>query len=237
MANFLALDTSTDACSLALLLDQQITQQHEIIPRQHSQRLFAMLQQLLPHGRLRELGIDAVVYGVGPGSFTGLRICASAVQGLCFANKLPAIPVSTLLAQAYTAYREGLIHSGDYILSTVDAHMGELYWSLCQVHDDHIEVLEGPQVSRPESLPVSLDAGQKVVGIGSGLLLAEQMPQDLQQRLQACYPELLPQAQDLFKPAEIAWRQGQLQKAEQVCPVYVRDEVSWKKLSEQGKAS
>ncbi|MFV0278791.1 MAG: tRNA (adenosine(37)-N6)-threonylcarbamoyltransferase complex dimerization subunit type 1 TsaB, partial [Parahaliea sp.] len=82
MANILAIDTSTDVCSVALLENGVITECHEIIPRQHSQRLFGMLAELLPDGRLREQGIDAVAYGEGPGSFTGLRVCASAVQGL-----------------------------------------------------------------------------------------------------------------------------------------------------------
>ena len=103
MKTILAIETATEACSVALWRDQQVQQCHEIAPRQHNQRLFAMLQELLPDGRLVQQGVDAIAYGCGPGSFTGLRIAASAVQGLAFASKLPAIAVSTLACQAQTA--------------------------------------------------------------------------------------------------------------------------------------
>ena len=236
MANFLALETSTDACSMALLHEGEITERHEVIPRQHSQRLFGMLAELLPHGRLREQGVDAVVYGVGPGSFTGLRICASAVQGLCFANDLPAVPVSTLLAQTYTALRQGAVRPGDWVLSTLDANIGELYWSVYRVSGSAVEVLEGPRVGRPQAL--TLPSGDvPVTGIGSGLNYLDQLPRLIRDRLQLTVPELLPHARDLFAPAELATQAGHLQSAEQVCPLYVRDEISWKKLSEQGKSN
>lgn len=235
MANLLALDTSTDACSLALLRDGVVTECHEVVPRQHSQRLFGMLRELLPDGHLQAQGIDAVVYGEGPGSFTGLRVCASAVQGLCYASGLPAIAVSTLLGQAHTALREGLAGEGDRILSTIDAQIGELYWSVCRVGAGGlIETLEGPRVARPgDCAPGGGDA--PLVGIGSGMAYSEAFDPGLCARIRAAFPELLPRARDLLGPAQAAWDAGRTLTAEAVCPVYVRDEISWKKLSEQGK--
>ena len=96
MTGILAIDTATDACSVAAFVDGQIRELHEVIPRQHSQRLFGMLRELLPSGDLRSQGIGAIAYGCGPGSFTGLRIAASAVQGLAYANELPAVSISSL---------------------------------------------------------------------------------------------------------------------------------------------
>lgn len=236
MADFLALDTSTDACSLALLRAGEISECHEIIPRQHSQRLFGMLRELLPDGRLRAQGIDAVVYAEGPGSFTGLRVCASAVQGLCYANDLPAIPVSTLTAQAYAALREGLAGDGDVLLSTLDARIGELYWSLCRVSGEHIEVIEGPRVAAPEHCVVQGE-GQALLAVGSGMTYRERLPAALSARIRSCHPQLLPRARDLFPAAREAWAAGRTQSADAVCPVYVREEISWKKIPEQGKQS
>jgi tRNA threonylcarbamoyladenosine biosynthesis protein TsaB len=233
MPNLLALDTSTDACSVALWCDGTLHSRYEIAPRQHSQRLFTMLQELLPSGRLREQGIDAVAFGQGPGSFTGLRVCASAVQGLCFANELPAIAVNTLTAQAYTALREGLVQPGDYLLSTLDAQIGELYWSLCLLTDEGVEVVQAARVARPENCAIPGDS--EVIAVGSGLSHQARLPAVLRARVVAAHPALLPQARDLLLPAERSWETGDTLTADAVCPVYVRDEISWKKLPEQGK--
>lgn len=233
MANILAIDTSTDACSVALLREGRVSDIHEIIPRQHSQRLFGMLSGLLADGHLREQGIDAVAYGAGPGSFTGLRVCASAVQGLCYANGLPAIPVSTLEAQAYAARRENLTRAGEYLLSTLDAHIGELYWNVCHIKDGYIEALTPAGVCKPADLQIPGDFPLTVVG--SGLAHVEQMPAEVRERFTATHRQLLPRARDQFAIAADKLSRGEVQQAADVCPVYVRDEISWKKLSEQGK--
>ena len=86
-----------------------------------------MLRELLADGDLRKHGIEAIAWGCGPGSFTGLRIAASAVQGLAFTNDLPVVAISTLACQAQTAYREGLVVEGECVLSTLDARINEIY--------------------------------------------------------------------------------------------------------------
>lgn len=100
MTGVLALETATDACSVAIFLDGHIRERHALAPRQHSQMVFTMLGELLPLGNLGKQGIDVIAYGAGPGSFTGLRIAASTAQGLAFSSNLPAIPVSTLAVLA-----------------------------------------------------------------------------------------------------------------------------------------
>ena len=78
MTGILAIETATDACSVAVFLNGEYNERHVIAPRQHSQLFFSMLEDLLPGGNLVEYGIEVIAYGSGPGSFTGLRIAASA---------------------------------------------------------------------------------------------------------------------------------------------------------------
>ena len=125
MTGILAIDTATDACSVAVYLDGEYRERYQVIPRQHSQRLFAMLGELLNPGDLREQGIDAIAYSEGPGSFTGLRIAASAVQGLAYASGLPAIGISTLALQAQTALRTGVADAAQNVLSLIDARIND----------------------------------------------------------------------------------------------------------------
>ena len=117
MIGILAIETATDACSVAVLIDEQIRECHQVAPRQHSQLLFAMLRELLPRGNLREQGIGVIAYGSGPGSFTGLRIAASAVQGLAYSCGLPAIAVPTLAVLAQTALRQGVASPEDTVFA------------------------------------------------------------------------------------------------------------------------
>ena len=235
MTTILAIDTATDACSVALYRDGQYTELHEVIPRQHSQRLMPMLQALLPSGDLRGQGIDAIAYGSGPGSFTGLRIAASAVQGLAFANELPAIPVSTLVCQVQTALRMGLLEPGDRVLSMLDARINEVYWALCDINDGTVVQCLGPAVCKPAEVLLGYEGEGPNRGVGSGFNYQEDLPGDVKGGLQSVFSDVLPSARDLIPLALEKFASAATQRADQVLPVYVREEVSWKKLSEQGK--
>ncbi|MDO8860779.1 tRNA (adenosine(37)-N6)-threonylcarbamoyltransferase complex dimerization subunit type 1 TsaB [Haliea sp. E1-2-M8] len=229
MTSILAVDTSTEACSVALYRDGEVTALQEIAPRRHNQLLLAMLRELMPAG---PDALDAVAYGSGPGSFTGLRIAASAVQGLCFATGLPALPVSTLCCQVYGAIRLGQAGEGDYVLSTVDAHIGELYWALYRIDKGRAVEIAAAQAVKPGLLaPSGSDA---LIAIGGGLKYRDAMPPAVTARFNAAHPDLLPDALDVLPEALRALQERRVQSAEQVCPVYVRDEISWKKLDQQG---
>lgn len=234
MPTLLAIDTSTEACSAALYCNGEVFSRWELAPRRHNQRLLAMLAELMPDGP-RRAGVEAVAWGMGPGSFTGLRIAASAVQGICFALDCPALPVSTLAGQVATALRQGLVSEGQCVFSSLDAQIGELYWALFRVEQGRVVALTAPAVCQPAQLAVQ--APQALVGIGSGLLLEEAFPAAFRASLQARHPALMPDARDLLPQALLDWQAGGGQAAEAVCPVYVRDEISWKKLSEQGPAA
>lgn len=232
MTSILAIDTSTDACSVALLTTGTVRVLQEHAPRRHNQLLLGMLRELMPGG---PGGLDAVAYGCGPGSFTGLRIAASAAQGICFAAQLPALPVSTLAAQVQSAIRLGLAGEGSCVLSTLDAHIGELYWALYQVVDGRPHAVSSEAACRPEALVIP--GAEQVVALGGGMRYHTDMTGACQARFSAVYDTLLPSAEDILPLAEAAFTAAAWQQAEAICPVYVRDEIRWKKLAEQGPQS
>jgi tRNA threonylcarbamoyladenosine biosynthesis protein TsaB len=236
MTGILAIDAATEACSVALYREGEYRQCFERIPRQHSQRLFGMLRELLPSGNLRDQGIGAIAYGAGPGSFTGLRIATSAVQGLAFTNELPAVAVSTLACQAQTALRLGLVNSGSVVLSMLDARINEVYYALYCFEHGLAVALDGPHACAPAAVTVAAGV-EKLQAVGSGCGFIDNLPPGLRRRVEAVFPEVLPAARDLVPLALDKIGRGEIQQAQQVQPVYVRDEISWKKLSEQGKSS
>ena len=234
MTAILAIDTATDACSVALLRDGDVSEAFEVTPRRHNQRVFALLDQLLDGGNLRGQGIDAIAYGCGPGSFTGLRIAASVVQGLAYANRLPCVPVSTLLCQAQGAYRRGVLGEGDSVLSTLDARIGEVYWALAVIDDGLATLRAGPFVSKPAEFRPP-QGSEPLVAIGSGLAELDSLPSTRRGRLEFVEPDALPMASDMIPLARDALERGAVQAAQDVSPLYVRDQVNWKKLNQQGR--
>jgi tRNA threonylcarbamoyladenosine biosynthesis protein TsaB len=233
MTGILAIETATDACSVAVFVAGQIRECHAIAPRQHSQLLFAMLEELLPGGNLVDLGIQAIAYGSGPGSFTGLRIAASAVQGLCYSCDLPAIAVSTLSVLAQSARRVGDVGAGDTVLCTLDARINEVYSAVYSYEDSLAVLREGPWACAPADLAPG-DHGS-LRAVGSGCHFLDQFPESLRTRIGSSNPDLLPAARDIIPLALAQFQCGQIQSPRQVQPVYVRDEISWKKLAEQGR--
>ena len=234
MTGVLAIETATDACSIALLTRGERSQLHELQPRQHSQRLFGMLRELIPDGDLRACGVTLLAYGCGPGSFTGLRIAASAVQGLGFATGLPCAAVSTLACLAQTAVRTQSLAEGAIVVPLLDARINEVYFSVHRLHAGRLVEVQAPRVCMPQDIDVAIpEAGCHLVG--SGCRYLEIFPGSLRGSALSVNAELMPEAMDLEPFALQALRANALQSAVEVQPIYVREEISWKKLPEQGK--
>ena len=106
MTTLLALDTATEACSVALLHNGQVFSRYAVIPRLHAQSILPMISEVLAEAGIAKTDLDAIAFGRGPGAFTGLRIAVGVVQGLAFALELPVLAVSNLAAIAQRAYRE-----------------------------------------------------------------------------------------------------------------------------------
>jgi tRNA threonylcarbamoyladenosine biosynthesis protein TsaB len=233
MTGILAIETATDACSVAISVDGEISERHLIAPRQHSGLLFTMLKELVPGGRLTDKGIQAIAYGSGPGSFTGLRIAASVVQGLAYSTGLPAIAVSTLKILAQSALRLGDTGVDDTVLCTIDARINEVY-SAVYAYEDGVAVLrDGPWACAPADLLPA--ASGSLCAVGSGCHFLDQFPQSLRARICSIAPDLLPMARDIIPHALGKFRRGEVLSPSEVQPVYLRDEISWKKLAEQGR--
>lgn len=233
MTGILAIDTSTDACSVAVAVDGKITQCYEYAPQRHNQLLFRMLGELIPGGDIRSHGIDAIAYGCGPGSFTGLRIAASAVQGLAFTSKLPVVAVSTLAAIAQAALRKGVAAEGATLLCSLDARINEVYSALYDLREGLAVLVDGPRVCAPGDVDYAY-AGP-LYGVGSGLRFIDDLPPRVVAQILQHDSALLPAAEDLIPLAIDKLQQGETQTPGQVQPVYVRDEITWKKISQQGK--
>src|SRR5687767_3987718 len=121
--HLLAIDTSTEACSAALSSNGAIIERYEIAPQQHGQLILSMIESLLSEASLQITQLNALAFGRGPGSFTGIRIAAGVIQALAFAQDLPVVPISTLQALAQNAYNTV---QATHVLSAIDARMGEI---------------------------------------------------------------------------------------------------------------
>lgn len=234
MKNILALDTSTDACSAAWRCDGMVDSRYQLIPRQHNHLLFSMMAELFPAGTAGA-DIQMLAYCHGPGSFTGLRIAASAVQGLSYTLGVPVAGVSTLACLAQGALRRGVVTHDDLALVLVDARINEVYWGLYRFEDGLAVASIDDQVSAPSDLPPDL-LDRNAVAMGSGLASLDELPARLRSEISATAPGQWPDSVDLLPLADREALAGTLSEAWAVQPVYLRNEIHWKKLSEQGPA-
>jgi tRNA threonylcarbamoyladenosine biosynthesis protein TsaB len=226
MTKILALDASTDACSVALHIDGEESHIFELAAKSHTQRLLPMVDDILSAANCRLQNIDAIAFGRGPGSFTGLRICMGIVQGLAFGANLPVIPISTLQAMA-----KGFITDNPQtslpIMVALDARMDEIYWGLFSAKKIP-QALTDEYVMKPVDVVAHLDIknlSKNFIAIGPGWHYAD---------LQDCVPEHLvqnvhPNAKDILALALYEYAQGNLVSILDAQPVYLRDSVSWKK--------
>lgn len=218
MTTLLALDTATECCSAALLHDGSVTARSEVIPRQHAQRLLPMIEELLSERQLRLQDVDALVFGRGPGAFTGVRIATGMVQGLAFAADKPVIAVSNLAALAQRAWRE---HGVETVAAAIDARMDEVYWGLYGLQDGVMQSLDDERVCPPEAVSLP-DGVASVAGAGTGWQYANR----LAVAAERSWPQMLPDATDLITLALPRWQAGEVLDAADAQPVYLRDKVA-----------
>ncbi|WP_027967104.1 tRNA (adenosine(37)-N6)-threonylcarbamoyltransferase complex dimerization subunit type 1 TsaB [Halomonas halocynthiae] len=231
MPILLALDASSSACSAALLhrengRDDRLISRFEFTPREHTRRLLPMVDAVLAEAGVVPAELDAVAYGHGPGSFTGLRIAAGVAQGLAFGLECPLIGVSTLEALALGAYRR---HGFHHLFTVLDARMGELYAAAWQCGTDG-KLLARMEESllAPEHLQLP-EGSESWVGVGSGWHLKEAMPAGTQAAVRHCLSDCEAAAEDMALLAADAFVAGGGRPAQEVQPVYLRDQVAWKK--------
>jgi tRNA threonylcarbamoyladenosine biosynthesis protein TsaB len=228
--NILCVDTSTEACSVAVL--KQAVNEHVIFdsfmfaPREHTTKILPTVESILTEAGLSVNDLDIIAYGRGPGSFTGVRIGISIAQGLAFGIEKPMVGVSTLQAMAQQAHKTNQVSD---VYAAIDARMGEVYFAHYQLVDDLMTLVEEEIVIKPGdllALELTVVEHSGLVGSGwkaypelldyfkSSTLLDVEFPSSKYMLAQVCY--------DVAK--------GLVVQPELARPVYLRDKVTWKKL-------
>nr|VFJ47718.1 MAG: tRNA threonylcarbamoyladenosine biosynthesis protein TsaB [Candidatus Kentron sp. FW] len=230
MKSILAIDTSTDACSVALYSGGEYSESHVLAPRRHTEILLPEIEALLSRSALSLHDLDGLAFGRGPGAFTGLRIATGVIQGLAFGTGLPVIPISSLQALAQGIWRE---HKERNVLTALDARMGEVYWGAYRIGPGGLAVSVTDEcVCVPEK--VTLPEGSWF-GAGSGwttygevldqrikqLSNHDRVRRELRSIEQDCYPH----ARDVATLAIAALEHTEIVTAEQAQPVYLRNRV------------
>jgi tRNA threonylcarbamoyladenosine biosynthesis protein TsaB len=232
MSRVLALDTATHACTLALYDEGEVCGRHEIVARAHNRHILGMLSAIL-NGRALADAVDIIACGIGPGSFTGLRVAVSVAQGLAWSQDWPVHGFCSLAAQAQAAGHHGLLQDGDRVLSTIDAQIDQFY-GLWGEWRDGTFVTDGEAfVCAPEALFAESSRPASVV-IGSGARYQERMSDDLTSTAQ-WWPDVTPDARIMAELLGGGALPLQLEPAHALSPQYVQREIGWKKLSEQGR--
>jgi len=217
----LAIETATEACSVALYIDGDVREDFRMAPREHARLVLGMADELLAEAGLKVTDLDALAFGRGPGAFTGVRIATSVVQGIAFAAELPVVPVSTLAALAQGGHRE---HGWTRIAAAIDARMNEVYWAIYECTEGLVQPVEEEVVCPPQA--VALPEGERWYGIGSGWLsYADALTERLGDRVSGALGEVYPHAQDIAVLAAEAISRGEAVSPEQALPVYLRDQV------------
>ena len=227
MTVILALDTSTPACSVALNMDGVVLEDFRMAPRLHNDLILPMVDQILGQAGLTLSDLDAIAFGRGPGSFTGLRISAGVVQGLAFGADLPVIPISTLAALSL----EGFQKTGkNNWLAALDARMGEIYmggYSVNKVAGRYeIESLINECVAKPAALSAFSTSFD---GVGSGWCYEDVLTSLLPTPPDHILMDLAPRAACIAELALLQFIKGEMVSAYDAIPTYLRDEISWEK--------
>ena len=223
MSTILAIDTSTEACSVALLYRNEITHDFMISARDHTKKILPMVDNILNQSGCSLSQLDAIAFAQGPGSFTGVRIGIGVAQGLALGIDKPMIGVSTLMTLAQGCYRTT---GATKVIPAIDARMGEVYLGQYQYQNQEWQAIIAECVIQPE------DVKSKIQHIDNNYYLAgtgwQTYPDMLTEIKQS--EVWLPEAQDLVVIAHQKWLKNDVVKVEDVEPTYLRNEVTWQKL-------
>lgn len=212
---YLALDTATDACSVATYCDGEIRERYELLQREHTQKLLPMI-----HAALADCGrtldeLDGVACGIGPGSFAGLRIGIGVVKGLALARELPVVGVSSLAMLAQRVFSAG---KAQQVASCLDARLNEVYFGAYRRGAEGLaECVLEDRACAPGEVP-ALPAGEWL-GVGNGWNALAVKPATLDE-------QALPHAADALTLAVPLFKKGQVTTADELAPAYLREHVA-----------
>lgn len=232
MPVILAIETSAELASVALLRDGKLFTQESNGVQTHSDAILPMVQRLLEQADLTISACDAIAFGSGPGSFTGVRTACGVVQGLAFGGNRLVVPVVTLLAMT-EACREAC--GANDVLAILDARMGEVYWA--QYRYDGHDGGQWREVIAPTLSPaVAVQAQGTVQACGNGLraYAAEFANQAFAAN---GLPDILPHAMHVARLGQLAFERGEGVAAQEAQPLYLRNKVALTTSERLGKAA
>jgi tRNA threonylcarbamoyladenosine biosynthesis protein TsaB len=217
MSTIIAIETSSELASAALLRGDQVIARESSGVQTHSQSVLPMVQELLRQAGITLAQCDAVAFGAGPGSFTGVRTACGVAQGLAFGADLPVVPVVTLLAMAQ-ACREA--SGASDVLAVMDARMEEVYWAQYRYDNGWQTVIEPTLSAASAVAPIG-----EVLACGNGL---SAYPAAFSRLLVAkdLEPPVMPHAAQVAQLARIAFAEGRVVAARDAQPVYLRNNVA-----------
>jgi len=225
----LAIETATELCSAALLVDGEILTISELAPRRHNELILSMCEQVLAKGQTSLSQLNAVAFGRGPGAFTGVRLAASVIQGIALGQDLPVVPVSSLAALAQAAYVKK--HSTE-VLACIDARMQEVYCGLYKLSEGIekdaaiMELVDKEKVLPPKLVDTVISDSCYGVGSGWGPYVEELL--GALGKTISYNSEAFPQAEYVASLAQNYFQQGISVSAVEALPVYLRDNVAEK---------
>lgn len=222
--NLLAIETATESCSAALLVDDEIFNITEIAPRRHNEIILSMCEEVLAQGHTSLSQLEAIAFGRGPGAFTGVRLAASVTQGIALGQGLPVVPVSSLAALAQAAFEKD---QKTQVLSCIDARMQEVYYGLYELSDLNIMELVGEEKVASPNL-IELNITDECFGVGSGWQPYSELLQESIGAQLSYDANVFPQAEYVAKLAKVYFSQGMSVPAIEALPVYLRDNVAEK---------
>ncbi len=229
--HLLAIDTSTQACSVALYTHGEVIEKFALTPQAHLEALTPMIHEILAEGECTLNRLDALAFGAGPGAFTGLRIACSFIQGMALATGLPIAQISTLEALALNVADE---YAGKQILTVLDARMKEVYAGLYQIEEGTTQRVLDDNVYGQENLAHLLtnqiaDQDELIV-VGQGIDIIENW--GLLKSNKVKLEGHLPRAGEIALLGVRDYKKGYVLDAEHIQPIYLRHHVA-KTLIEQ----
>jgi tRNA threonylcarbamoyladenosine biosynthesis protein TsaB len=215
--NLLAVETSTELCSVAFWRDGAVIDEEAVAENRHSELLVPMIRRVLDRAGLHAARMDAYAFGQGPGSFTGIRIACGIVQGLAFAAGRPVVPVPSLLALAHQSEAASVV-------AAVDARMGEAYLAAYRRNGEEWDEVLAPRLLDEAGVP-HLEGGPWTA-IGSGFDRHAWLREALRPVLAAHVEGAMPRAASVARVAALRFARGGGLAAEDAAPLYLRDKVA-----------
>ena len=216
----LAVETSTEYCSVALWQDGEISERCELVGQKHSELLMEMLDQLLREANVTISQLDGIAFGKGPGSFTGVRIACGVAQGLALGANLKVVGVCTLLALAQAVGQRKVI-------AALDARMDEIYLAAYEKLNDEWREVVGPCLCKIENAP--LLAGNGWLAVGGGFAVKEgALSTQFGEQILNVDARAVPQASAVAQIAAVEFIKGNAVDAALALPLYLRDKVAYK---------